>query len=165
MRPVTLTQRRQDDLVLHSERYNIYYLTAYLGAVTGGLSQRGMVIRAVELTPRSQPLGCRITFVPPRRPVGFSAPAWVVRHASWDECRGWRCQLHHIAKDHSKVRRYLGEPLVPAPEVVADFIAGLSHVQTLGTLELARPAARCRHTPQELTDDLIRVTPACVWTG
>lgn len=165
MRPVTLTQRRQGNLVSHSELYNIYYLTAYLGAVTGGLSQRGMVIHAVELAPKTQPLGCSITFAPPRQPVGFSAPAWVAGHASWDECRGWCCQLHHIARDHSKVRRYLGEPLVPAPEVVVDFIAGLSHVQTLGTLELPRPAARCRHTPQELTDDLIRFTPTCIWTG
>jgi Family of unknown function (DUF6292) len=129
-KPSILAKRQQDNLLPHSAHYNTHYLTAYLGAVIGGLSQRGIVIHAVELTPSPQPLGCGITFDPPRRPVGFSAPAWVAYHASWDECRGWCCQLHHIATDHSRVRRYLGEPIVPAPEVVAEFIAGLSRVQT-----------------------------------
>lgn len=150
--------RREDSPVIH-------YLTAYLGAVIGCLSQRGMVIHTVELTPSSQSLGCSITFDPPRQPVGFSAPAWVAYRANWDEYLGWCCQLHHIAKDHSRVRRYLGEPLVPAPGVVADFIAGLSRAQTLGTLGPARPAASFRHKPQELADDLIRFTPTCTWIG
>ena len=160
-----ITQRREANLVHHCDRYNSYYLAAYLGAVTGALRQHGMVIHAVELTPRSQPLGCGIIFDPPGHAVGFSAPAWVAYQASWDEHRGWCCHLHHIAMDDSKVRRYLGEPLVPAPGVVADFIAGLSRVQTLGTVELARSAAYRRHTPQELADDLTRFTPTCVWIG
>lgn len=159
-----IAQRREANLIPDS-LYNSYYLTAYLGAVVGGLSRRGVAVQAVELTSRSQPLGCDITFAPPRQPAGFSAPAWVAYQASWDEHRGWCCHLHHIAMDASKVRRFLGEPLVPAPEVVADFIADLCRVQTLGTLELARPAAGRRHTPQELADDLIRFTPTCVWIG
>jgi hypothetical protein len=164
-RSAILAEQRQDSLAPHFDRYNIHYLTAYLGAVVGGLSQRGMVIHAVKLMPRPQSLGCSITFDPPRQPVGFSAPAWVAYHASWDEYRGWCCHLHHITKDRSRVRRYLGEPTVPAPEAVADFIAGLSRVQTLGILGLARPAASRHHTPQELADDLIRFTPTCTWIG
>jgi hypothetical protein len=163
--PEILAGQRQDNLALHPDRYNTHYLTAYLGAVIGGLSQRGMVIHAVELTLSPQSLGCSITFDPPRQPVGRSAPAWVAYHAGWDEYRGWYCRLHHITKVRSRVRRYLGEPIVPAPEAVADFIAGLNRVQTLGILGLARPAAACHHTPQELADDLIRFTPTCTWIG
>jgi len=129
--PAILAGQRQGNLTFHPERYNIHYLTAYLGAVIGDLSQRGMVIHAVKLSPSPQSLGCSITFDPPSQPIGFSAPAWVAYNANWDECRGWSCQLHHITKVRSRVRRYLGEPIVPAPEAVADFIAGLSRVQTL----------------------------------
>jgi hypothetical protein len=132
-RPAILTERRQDNFVLHPDRYIIHYLIAYLGAVAGGLSQRGLVIHAVELTPSSQSLGCSITLDPPCQRAGFSAPAWVAYQASWDEHRGWCCQ------------------------------AGLSRVQTLGTLGLARPTGR--HTQQELADDLIRFTPTCTWIG
>jgi hypothetical protein len=160
----TIAKRRQDNLVFRPDHYNIHYLTAYLGAVAGCLSQRGLVIHAIARTPTPQSLGGTITF-DPRQPAGFSAPAWVAYQASWDKHHGWCCQLHHIAKDQSRVRRYLGEPVVPAPEVVADFIAGMSHVQTLGTLGPARPAARGSHTPQELADDLIRFTPTCTWIG
>ncbi|MDQ3760444.1 MAG: DUF6292 family protein [Actinomycetota bacterium] len=162
-RPAVLAQRRQDSL-LRPNHYIIHYLTAYLGAVIGGLSQRGIVIHAVELAPTPKLLSCSITLNPPRQPAGLSGPVWVAYQASWDEHRGWSCQLHHIAKDQSRIR-YLGEPLVPAPDVVADFIAGLNRVQTLESLGPPRPAARPRHTPQELADDLIRFTPTCTWIG
>ena len=166
--PITrsaIAERRQDNVVFHPDHYNIHYLTAYLGAVVGCLNQRGLVIHAVERTSTPQSLGCSITFNPPRQPAGFSASVWVTYQASWDEHHGWCCQLHHIANDQSRVRRYLGEPLVPAPEVVVDFITGLSRVQTLASLGPARPAARGRHTPQELADDLTRFTPTCTWIG
>lgn len=163
--PSKLAERRQDTAILQSDHYSIHYLTAYLGAVIGGLSQRGIMIQKVELTPRPQPLGCSITFDPPRQQVGFSAPALVAHHASWNEYRGWSCHLHHIAKGQSDVLRYLGEPLVPPPELVIDFIVGLSRVQALGNLGPARPSARCRHTAQELVDDLSRFTPTCTWIG
>ncbi|MGH8571532.1 MAG: DUF6292 family protein [Gammaproteobacteria bacterium] len=129
------------------------------------LGQRGMVIRAAELTPTLQWRACSITFDLPRQPAGFSAPTWVAYQANWDEHRGWCCRLHHIANDQSKVRRYLGEPLVPAPKVVADFIAGLSRVQTLGALGSARYVTYRRRAPQELADELIRFTPTCTWIG
>jgi hypothetical protein len=163
--PATSAEQQQDDLVRHPDHYNMHYLTAYLGAVIGGLSQRGMVIHAVERTLNPQSLGCSITFEPPHQPVGLSASERVVYHTSWDEKRGWCCQLLHVAKDQSRVRCYLGKPLVPAPERVVDFLAGLTRVQTPGSLALARPAACCRHTAQELADDLIRFTPTCTWIG
>lgn len=144
---------------------HIHYLTAYLGAVTGGLGQRGMVIHAVELMPVPQTLSCSITFAPPLPPAGFSEPAWVAYEASWDEHRGWCCLLHHVAHDQSRVRRYFGEPVVPAPEAVADFIAGLSRVQTLGTLGPAPTTPYRRGAPRELADDLIRFIPPCTWVG
>lgn len=152
-------------LVLHSDYSHVHYLTAYLGAVAGCLGQRGMVTHAVELTPTRQSRGCSITFDPPRQPAGFSAPVWVAYQANWDEHRGWCCRLRHVVNDQSRVRRYLGEPLVPAPGVVADFIAGLCHVQTLGALGPARSVTYRRRAPQELADDLIRFTPTCTWIG
>lgn len=164
-KPVILAERRHDSLVLHPDHSHVHYLTAYLGAVTGGLGQRGMVVHAVELTTTPQSLGCSITFDPSRQPAGSSVPVWMAYQASWDEHRGWCCRLHHVANDQSRVRRYLGEPLVPAPEVVADFIAGLSRVQTLGNLGHARPATYRRRAPQKLADDLIRFTPTCTWIG
>lgn len=124
-----------------------------------------MVIQTVELTPTSQALGCSITMDPPRLTGGSSAPVWVTYQASWDEHRGWCCWLHHSANDQSKVRRFLGEPLVPAPDVVADFIAGLRQVQTLGTLGPVRPVPYRRRTPQQLADELSRFTPSCTWIG
>jgi len=160
---VISAEGRQDNLVFQHSR--VHYLAAYLGAVAGGLGQRGMVIHAVELTPTPESLGGSITFVPPRQPAGFSPPVWVAYQARWDEHRGWCCLLHHVTNDQSKVRRFLGEPLVPAPEMVADFIAGLSKVQTLKTLGSAHPVSYRRRTPQELTDDLIRFTPSCTWIG
>lgn len=148
-----------------ADHYFIHYLTAYLSAVAGSLSQRGLVIHTAGLTPVPQSLGCSIGFEPPRQPPGFSAPVWVVFQASWDEHRGWCCRLHHSAKNKSTVRRYLGEPLVPAPEVVAEFIAGLSRVRTPGSLGQARPAVFRRHTPRELAEELIRFTPTSTWIG
>jgi hypothetical protein len=142
----------------------MHYLTAYLAAVIGGLSQRGMVIHAVERTLNPQSLGCSITFEPPHQPVGLSVSDQVTYHTSWDENRGWCCQLLHVAKDQPRVRCYLGKPLVPAPEHVVDFLAGLTRVRTPGTRDMAR-AACCRHTAQELADDLIRFTPTCTWIG
>ncbi|HET9255003.1 MAG TPA: DUF6292 family protein [Pseudonocardiaceae bacterium] len=149
----------------HFDHYSAYYLTAYLGAVAGGLSRRGIVIHTAELTPGPRFLGCGITFDPPRKPADQDPSAWVARHASWDECHGWCCQLYHVATDQSVVRRYLGEPLVPAPELVVDFIAELSRVRALGALGPARPAARCHRSPQELINDLIQFTPTSTWIG
>jgi hypothetical protein len=159
-----IAERRQD-IVLHSDRYNIYYLTSYLSAVIGNLSKREMAIYSVELTPGPQSLGCSITLDPPSQPFGFTSPVWVTYNASWNEHRGWRCHIRHLVSEQSTIHRYLGEPLVPAPQVVADFIVGLSRVQTLTTLGPERPAARRRHTPQELTDELSRFTPTCAWVG
>jgi hypothetical protein len=133
--------------------------------VTGGLSQRGMMVHAVEFTSSTPPLSCSITFDPPRPSVGYGAPTWVVDQADWDEQCGWCCQLHHIAEGQTIVRCYLGEPLVPAPEAVADFIVGLSRAQTLTALGLAHHAGGCKHTPEELADDLVRFTPSCTWIG
>lgn len=164
-RTVILAQRRQGNLALHPDYAHVHYLTVYLSAVASCLGQRGMVIRAAELTPTLQWRACSITFDLPRQPAGFSAPTWVAYQANWDEHRGWCCRLHHIANDQSKVRRYLGEPLVPAPKVVADFIAGLSRVQTLGALGSARSVTYRRRAPQELADELIRFTPTCTWIG
>jgi hypothetical protein len=160
-----LAQRRLGNIVLHPDYSHVHYLTVYLSAVAGCLGQRGMVIRAAELTPTLQWRGCRITFDPPRQPGGSSAPAWMVYQASWDEHRGWCCRLHHIANDQSRIHRYLGEPLVPAPGAVADFIAGLSDLQTLRAPGPARPVTYRRRAPQELADDLIRFTPTCTWIG
>lgn len=148
--------------VSHLDHSRVHYLAAYLGAVTAGLGQRGMGIHAVELMPTPEPLRCNITFDPPRQIAGFSALVWVAYQASWDEDRGWCCWLHHIANDQSKIRRFLGEPLVAAPEVVADFIAGLRQVQTPGP---TRPVPYRRRAPQELADDLTRFTPSCTWIG
>lgn len=150
---------------LHSDYSHVHYLAAYLSAVAGCLGQRGMVIHAAELTPTRHRRGCRITFDPPRQPAGFSMPAWVAYQASWDEHRGWCCRLRHVANDQSRIGRYLGEPLVPAPGVVADFIAGLSRAQTLRALGPARTVTYRRRAPQELADDLIRFTPTCTWIG
>lgn len=160
-----LAQRRLDEFVPRSRQYNVHYLTAYLSAVTGCLRQRGMIIHAATLTPTPQSLSCSITFSPPRQPVGFSAPAWVAYSGSWNEHRGWCCELHHIANDRARVRRYLNNPLVPAPEVIADFVIGISRVQTLGSVGAAEPGAGYHHTVQELADDLIRFTPTCTWLG
>jgi Family of unknown function (DUF6292) len=146
-------------------QHNIHYLTSYLGAVIGCLRRCGITIHAVELTPSPQPLSCSITFSPRRQPVGFSMPTWIADHASWNEHRGWCCVLHHNASDRFRVRRYLNKPLVPAPQVVADFIVGLSRVQTLGILDAAEPGVIYRHTVQELADDLVRFTPNCTWIG
>lgn len=166
--PIDIRQPKtlpEDDLTPHPDRYNSHYLRAYLGAVAGGLSQRGMVIHAVVLTSTQHSLNCSIAFAPPPQPAGLSPPAWVAYRAGWDEHLGWCCYLHHIDKDQSKVRRYLGEPLVATPRVVVDFMAGLSRVQTLGILGPGSPPARRHHTPQELADELIRFTPSCTWLG
>lgn len=160
----SVAQRRQGNLVLHPCYSHVQYLTVYLSAVAGCLGQRGMVIRAAELTPTLKWRGCSITFEPPRPPTGSSAPAWVAYQANWDEHRGWCCRLH-VANDQPTIRRYLGEPLVPAPGAVADFIVGLSRVQTLSALGPARAVTYRRRVPQELADDLIRFTPTCTWIG
>lgn len=163
-RPVS-THRAHGQPTLHRDQYNVHYLTAYLGTVTGNLGQRGMVIHSVELTSGPQSLGCSITFDPPRQAVSRNTSAWVTYRASWNEHRGWCCHLRHVAVNYFVVRRYLGEPLVAAPEVVANFIAGLSRVQSLGTLGRNPPAACGQHTPQEFADDLVRFIPTCVWIG
>jgi hypothetical protein len=160
-----LAERGQVSFATCPSQYNILYLSAYLVAVTGCLRQRGLTIHTAELTPSSQILSCNVTFSSPGQPVGFNVPAWVAYHASWNEHRGWCCELHHIAHDRSSVRRYITGPLVPAPAVVADVIVGLSRVQTLGNLGAAEPGARYRHTAQELADDLTRFTPTCTWIG
>lgn len=155
----------QRSLALHPEDYNMHYLTAYLGAVIGCLSRRGMVIHTVERTLNPHALGCSITFDPPRQRVDVGPLAWVAGHTSWDAQRGWCCHLHHIAKHRSQVRCYLGEPLVPAPEHVTGFIDGLTRVRTLEAVDLARPPSRWHHTAQELANELIRFTPTCTWIG
>jgi hypothetical protein len=160
-----LTEQRTRNLVLHPEHYNMHYLTAYLGAVIGSLSRRGMVIHTVERTLNANALSCSITFDPPGQRVDISASAWVPGHISWDAQRGWCCHLYHIAQHRSKARCYMGEPLVPAPERVTGFLDGLTRVQTLETLDLARPPARWHHTAQELANELIRFTPTCTWIG
>lgn len=151
--------------VLHPDYSHVHYLTAYLSAVAGCLGQRGMVIHAAELTPILQRRGGSITFDPPRQPTGLSTPTWVAYQANWDEHRGWCCRLRHVANDQSRTGRYLGEPLVPAPAVVADFIAGLGRVPTLRALGPARTVTYRHRAPQELADDLIRFTPTCTWIG
>lgn len=160
-----LADGRRNALVSLLNRLNTHYLTAYLGAVIGCLHQRGTAIHAAELMSGPQSLHCSITFSPPRQVAGFSAPAWVAYYAAWNEHRGWCCDLHHNVNDRARVRRYLNKPLVPAPEVVADFIVELSRGQTLGALSMAEPAVRYRHTTQELADHLIRFTPTCTWLG
>ena len=157
-------ERRQGGCACLSQ-YNILYLSVYLGAVTGCLRQRGLTIHTAELTPGPQTLSCNVAFSSPGQPIGFNVPAWVAYHASWDEHRGWYCELHHIARDRSSVRRYITGPLVPAPASVADAIVGLSRVQTLGDLGAAEPGARYRHTAQELADHLTLFTPTCTWIG
>jgi hypothetical protein len=163
--PVMLVEGRRNTLVPHLSQHNTYYLTAYLGAVTGCLRQRGTAIYAAELMPSPQSLNCSITFCPPRQHAGFTVPAWVAYYAGWNEHRGWCCELHHIVNQRSRVRRYLKKPLVPAPDVVADFIVESTRGQTLGTLSAAEPGAHDRLTTQELADDLIRFTPSCTWLG
>lgn len=71
----------QRSLALHPEDYYMHYLTAYLGAVIGCLSRRGMVIHTVERTLYPHALGCSNTFDPP-------ASAWTSAH--WP---GWQATL------------------------------------------------------------------------
>jgi hypothetical protein len=156
---------QREDFTVHFGRCNSYYLTAYLNAVIGNISARGVVIYAAELTTPPRPLACSITLDPPPQPIGFAAPVWVAYRASWNEHRGWCCHIRHLVNDQAEVHRFLGAPLVPAPEVVADFIARLSRIQTLNNLGPDHPAPRCHYTPQELADHLARFTPACVWLG
>src|SRR2546430_1607198 len=57
-----LAEREQDSFVAYPSQYNILYLSAYLGAVTGRLRQRGLTIHTAEVTPSSQTLSCNVTF-------------------------------------------------------------------------------------------------------
>jgi hypothetical protein len=144
---------------------NIYYLTAYLNAVIGNINKRGVLIYAVELTTTPQALSCSIILEPPPQPIGLAASVWAAYRASWDERRGWCCHIRHLINDQAEVHRYLGDPLVPAPEVVADFIAGLSRALTFKTLGPARAATRCHYSSRELADHLTHFIPTCVWIG
>lgn len=159
-----LAARRHRDFP-RCNQYNVHYLAAYLSAVTGCLRQRGMMIHTAVLTPSPQPLSCRIAFSPPRQPVGFIVPAWEAHSGTWDEYHGWCCELHHIANNRALVRRYLNKSLAPAPEIVADFVSGLSRVQTLGDVGAAELTHSYHRTSQELADDLIQFIPTCSWIG
>jgi Family of unknown function (DUF6292) len=156
---------RQEDFAAHFAHFNSYYLTAYLNAVIGNIGTRGIIIYATKLTTPPRPLACSITLDPPPQPIGLAAPVWVAYRASWNEHRGWCCHIRHLVNDQAEVHRFLGAPLVPAPEVVADFIARLTRIHTLNSLGPDHPAARYHYTPDELADHLTRFTPACVWLG
>jgi hypothetical protein len=147
------------------------FLTEYLSAVRQQLARRQIVVHTAGVHPPmpQQALGLSLELSlgaggADTRSVGPARPLPVPRErlrAGWHEELGWWAEP--VGRPGAG-RRWFAAELVPAPDRVADFLAGLTRHEELGTTAPAPHRYRLLATQDDLRErlDVARRTAAPV---